>query len=136
MKDFVYIDEVPIDEPCAQVGSANYYHLAMIEIAVHKAQLIRQFGNPPDGSFFKTAPNQHDAGTYYTLNFVFDDEIDSHVGYAYLLENGHTRWDTESIVDIIERDPRYFELVEESNKIESPRLNAFVQQVMKIMNQP
>ncbi len=134
MKDFVYIDEVPIDEPCAQVGSADYYHLAMIEIAVHKAQLIRQFGNPPDGSYFKTTPNAHDAGTYYILNYIFDDEIESHMNYAINMENGLTKWDPESLLAIIEKDPHYFDMVECSNKIESPKLNDFVQQVMKIMN--
>ncbi len=134
MKDYVFIDETPIDEPCAQVGSANYFHLAMIEIAVHKAQLLRQFGNPPDGCYFATCPNSHDAGTYYTLNFYFDDEIDTHIAYAYQLENGWTKWDTDAIVEIISKDPAYFDLVEESNKIKSPRLNAFIEQCMKIMN--
>ena len=134
MKDFVYIDEVPVEEPCAQVGTEHYYHLAMIEIAAHRHQLIRQHGHPPDGSFFRIHPNTHDAGTYYTLNFVFDDEIESHIAYAYLMENCAMKWDAEALIEIIEADPHYFELVEESNIIKSPRLNAFVQQVMKIIN--
>jgi hypothetical protein len=44
------------------------------------------------------------------------------------------KWDAEALIEIIEADPHYFELVEESNITKSPRLNAFVQQVMKIMN--
>ena len=134
MRDFVYIDEVPVDEPCAQVGSSNYYPLAMIEIRAHKNQLMRQHGPPPDSSFFKTHPNAHDSGTYYTLIYVYDDEIDSHVKYACLMEDCAMKWDTVAIVEIIEANPRYFEMVEESNKITSPRLNAFMKQVMEIIN--
>ena len=134
MKDYVYIDEVPVEEPCAQVCSINYYYLAMIEISTHKNQLIRQWGMPPAGSFFRTHPNPHDAGTFYTLNYIFDDENESHIAYAYLMENCATKWDSIALAEIIEADPHYFELVEASNVIKSPRLNAFIQQVMKIIN--
>ena len=134
MKDSYYIDEVPVNEPCAQVGSANYYHLAMIELQVHSRQLIRQFGEPPTGSFFKTQANPHDLGTYYMLLYVFDDENQDHLIYALALEDGPVNWDTKAIAEIIDKDPHYFDLVAESNKIKSPRLSAFVEQINKIMH--
>ena len=134
MKDYVYIDEVPSEEQSAQVSSTNYYYLAMIEISTHKHQLIRQWGMPPAGSFFRTHPNPHDAGTFYTLNYIFDDENESHVAYAYLMENCATNWDSEALIELIGIDPHYFELVKESNVFKSPRLNTFLQEVMKIIN--
>jgi len=133
MKDYMMIDEVPADELCAQVGRPNYYQLAMIEIKVHQNQLLRQHGPPPEGSYFKIAENSHDAGIYFTLNFYFEDENHEHIRYAMEIEESSPVWDTESIVELLRLNPRYFELVKESNSVKSPKLNAVLDLARSIL---
>lgn len=61
----------PCEESCAQVGAPDYHTRARKECKAFIGQLIRMFGEPPDGCMFKINNNPHDFGDYLSVALVW-----------------------------------------------------------------
>jgi hypothetical protein len=73
-KEFINIGPVPNEEPCTQAGQNSSD--SIFECAVYIRQLIRTYGDPPQGCEFFIMRNHHDFGTYYDVNLFFKVPID------------------------------------------------------------
>jgi hypothetical protein len=88
MKDYLELCSVPIDEPCAMVGSADYSRRARLECRAFINQLERTFPEAiAAGVTFRTASNPHDFGTYYEVQVVYDDDDEAQTEWAYTIED-------------------------------------------------
>lgn len=98
IKAYVYLGSSPINEPCAQVGTPDYYHNARIEISAYKEQLIRIHGKPPEGAKYRMSTEQHDLGTYHELVIDITDESSTPAcDYALKVEGNLPEvWDNEA----------------------------------------
>jgi len=97
MRDSMSFDTVPFEEDGQQLGP-NYDPIkARKEAEVTIAQIVRQHGKPPAGGFFKIRSNPHDFGDYLSITFIYDDECEDAVKYAYDVEgNWPALYDAES----------------------------------------
>lgn len=98
MRDYLQLCSVPIDEPCAMVGSPDYAKRARLECHALTDQLKRTFPHAVTaGCTFKTRANGHDFGTYYEVAVYFDDEDEEQTNAAYDIENDlTTNWDEDA----------------------------------------
>ena len=92
--EYLNIGPTPADEECQQLGENFDSRKAAIEMKVFKNQLLRQFGNPPDGATIKVKSFPHDYGSYSEVCVVFDTESRAAVEYAYKVESeSPANWD-------------------------------------------
>jgi hypothetical protein len=88
MRDYLDLDTVPCDEPCASVGQPDYSTRARLEARAYVAQLQRAF---PDavaaGLYFRIKSNPHDFGSYLSVQVVFDDDDEAQTEWAYMIED-------------------------------------------------
>lgn len=97
MRDSLEFETAPSDEPCAQVGSEGYSVFARLEAKALYQQILRMFGNPPEGLAIRLASAPHDFGSYYELKFSFDDENEAAVNYAFKVEESFPdKWDSQA----------------------------------------
>jgi hypothetical protein len=97
MRDYVSIGSSPVDEECAQVGSADYYERSRKECGAFKRQLVRIFGEPPEGAMLVTKTFPHDFGEYREVCVNYDDESEEALKYAFELEGSTPeKWDEEA----------------------------------------
>jgi hypothetical protein len=84
------LDTTPCDEECAQLGhTPQYGAIARGEAHVYAAALQAFYGPAPAGTRFAAKSNQHDFGTYYSLEFIVDTVHTSEIRhYADQLEQG------------------------------------------------
>ena len=93
MKDYLSLGPVPIEENCVQVGTSAHDKFGSKEASVFKQQLIKEF---PNGDF-KAKTFYHDFGSYKEVCIYFDDENESEMDYAYMVEeNLPLNWTEES----------------------------------------
>lgn len=101
-KDYMEFDTTPVNEKCVGV---NDPHNSRLEYEAIKSQIIRQFGEPPEGVSFRFKPCQHDFGTYYQLIIYYledmspESEEEIHPSYDYVLKvegNFPQEWDEEA----------------------------------------
>ena len=102
MRDFLDLSPVPTDEPCAQVGPDNYMPRMRAECKAFVAQLERTF---PDalaaGVYFRIRSNPYDAGTYLSVEAVFDDEDEDQAEWVYTIEGELPEaWDQEARAEL------------------------------------
>ena len=96
-RDFLTIGSSPAGEDCAQVGSENYGEQSRKECEAFKNQLIRQFGNPPEGARLAVKSFPHDFGSYKEVVVFYDDASEPAMEYAYKLEGESPEfWDEEA----------------------------------------
>lgn len=96
MMDELYIGCTPADEECAQVGSSDYTERARKECRAYINQLIREFGEPPEGCRLAIKSNSHDFGTYYSVVCKYNDS-EAAATYAFKCEGeGSGTWDDEA----------------------------------------
>lgn len=101
MKDELYLGPVPVEEDCSQVGSIGYLQRSRVECRAYINQLIREFGEPPEGSSLKIKACPHDFGTYHEVVVTFDDDIRESVEWAFNVEDKlPMTWDTEAKVEL------------------------------------
>lgn len=67
MADYLTLGTTPPNEPCAQVGEADYGYKARTEGNRWIKQLKAKFGEPPEGARFGIKGFPHDFGTYYEV---------------------------------------------------------------------
>lgn len=100
-REQIQLGVVPIDEPCAQVGTPDYASRARLECAVFKDQILRTYPLPiaaAGRAGLRFTANPHDFGTYYELAVEFDPECPAAVDWAFLIDAGMPeRWDAESL---------------------------------------
>lgn len=104
MIDHLEIGSVPVDEPCAQLGSEKYdaSHWSRIECAVYAEQLRRVYGPEPAGATLYTKSNRHDFGTYLEVAVRYDEDDEAATDYAYKCEAGLDTWDDISKAKLAE----------------------------------
>lgn len=101
MRDYLTLGPTPCEEPCAQVGTADYITKTRAEGSAYIAQLLRQFGEPPGMSFFKLKGFPHEFGTYHEVLITFDDENAEAQQFAYHVENNLPAcWDEEALKEL------------------------------------
>ena len=99
MRDYITIGSTPYEEDCAQVGSANYPERSRVECRAFKEQLLRIFGEPPEGADIGVKSFDHDFGTYREVVCYYDEDEEESVRYAFKLEEEiPTQWDNEARV--------------------------------------
>jgi hypothetical protein len=98
MKDYLDLDTVPCDEPCASVGQPDYSKRARLEARAYVAQLERAFPLAVDaGVYFRVKSNPHDFGSYLSVQVVFDDEDEAQTEWAYTIESElPNTWDDDA----------------------------------------
>jgi len=98
MRDFLDLDTVPCDEPCAAVGQPDYSKRARLEARAFVAQLERAFPLAVDaGVYFRVKSNPHDFGSYLSVQVVFDDEDEAQTEWAYTIEDDlPVAWDEDA----------------------------------------
>ena len=88
MRDYLDLAPVPIDEPCAMVGSYDYHARARAECFAFCGQLKRAFPEAlAAGVTFRIKSNHHELGSYLEVQACFDDENEEQTEWAYLIEN-------------------------------------------------
>jgi len=119
------IGSTPNDESCAQVGTEDYYDLAIMEIKAYMHQLQRMFPIPENlqgvVSFVKKS-NPHDFGTYYELAIKFPEDNEEAVDYAYNIENNSpANWDEPAKEEL--RSMGYFDRLNAAKSVNQPKDN-------------
>ncbi len=95
--DYLNIGPSPASEDCAQLGKPDFYEQAKKECQAFKAQLIRAFGEPPQGARIASKAFQHDFGTYYEVVCYYQEDLEEAVDYAFKLENEMPEvWDEQA----------------------------------------
>lgn len=95
-RDYLTLGSTPTAEPCAQVGQPDYMERTLQEGKRFIRQLIKQFGEPPEGASLRLKGFPHDFGTYHEVVVWYDDDYPKAVDYAFLLEAETPEyWDPE-----------------------------------------
>jgi len=106
MRDWIDIGPTPPAEPCAQLGSPDYYDRARKECRVYIALLRRSLGEEPPGARLRIRSNPHDFGDYLSVECLFDDAIQTSVHYAFRCEaEGPENWDEQAQKELAESLP-------------------------------
>lgn len=115
--DTLEIGSCPYSEDCAQVGSDDYQEKSKKELHAYANQLIRMFGQPPEGARLFIKANPHDFGTYHELACKYNEDNEEATQYAYKLEGeGPEFWDAEAkkelgIIDEAEEPATKYETI-------------------------
>lgn len=103
MKQTIEIGSTPCEEPCAQVGDADYESKAWVECQAYIKQLQRLYLSShafplcDEGVRLRIKANSHDFGTYHEVVAVFDDEDPDAIDAAIWLENNlPEHWDEQA----------------------------------------
>ena len=96
MLDHLYIGAVPVEEDCAQVGTADYATRAKAECKRFMAQIQRHYPEPENG-WLRVKSNAHDFGTYYEVIACYYTNDEESTRWAFDVENDSknvlTVWD-------------------------------------------
>jgi hypothetical protein len=115
MKDYLELCSVPINEPCAGVGSDDYTRRARLECRAFINQLERAFPEAMDaGLYFRTKANGHDFGTYYEVQVIYDDDDEIQTEWAFVIEGTLPEyWDDDARLELLaagyETVPAYYD---------------------------
>ena len=115
MRDYLELCSVPVNEPCAGVGSDDYERRARLECRVFKHQLERTFPEAIEtGLYFRIKANGHDFGTYYEVQAIFDDEDESQTEWVFVIEGTlPEHWDDDARLELLaagyETVPAYYD---------------------------
>jgi hypothetical protein len=94
MQNYVSLAPTPIEEDCAQVGTADHAARARAECRRFIALLRKNFGQEPEGARLAVKSFPHDFGDYLEVICYFDDTLPASVEYAYHCEdNLPATWD-------------------------------------------
>lgn len=94
---------VPHDEPCSQMGDANFASYSRMEARALMNQILRTFGQPPARTGLKMISCPHDFGTYYDVAVIYDDELEESQEWMLKVEGGlPCNWDEEAIKELKE----------------------------------
>ncbi len=95
--EWLDLGPVPAEESCEQLGRNYNPDRARLECQTYKAQLIRQFGEPPEGYRIRIKSNPHDFGNYLSVEVGFEEDNEAAAEYAFKVEaETPSNWDEES----------------------------------------
>ena len=99
----------PSEENVAQLGGEDFTRKNIAECKAFKAQIVRAYGEPPDGASLRTLGNPHDLGMYREVAVRVEDcesvkQAEAALDYAYKIEgdpDGHlVRWDAQARAEL------------------------------------
>ena len=94
METFLSLAPTPVEEECAQVGTAEYHTKARAECLRFITLLRTKFGLEPEGARLAVKSFPHDFGDYLEVVCYFDETLPKSVEYAYRCEaNLPANWD-------------------------------------------
>lgn len=98
MTDYMDFDCVPCEEKCESVGMPGYDPMkARAECRAYLRQILRIFGEPPDGCQLVVKSNPHEFGDYLTVVAKFGSSDKRALRWALRVErNLRSRWDGEA----------------------------------------
>src|SRR4051794_18355483 len=106
MRDWIDIGASLPAEPCAQLGSEDYYERARKECKAYIALLRRTLGNEPPGARLSIKSHSHDFGNYLSVVCFFEETDQVATDYAFRCEaNGPESWDEQSKAELAEQVP-------------------------------
>jgi len=95
-RDYIEREVTPSEEPCTNAGEdlSQMY----LEGNTLQAQLIRQFGPPPEDFNFCLTTCPHDGGTYMSLRLEYDEDEESEsMEYALKIDGDWPKyWDDQA----------------------------------------
>jgi hypothetical protein len=101
MRDTYEFETTPTNENCQQLGKNYDQALAKLEAKTLVKQLERQFPEQPEGVYYRIRSNPHDFGSYYSVQFVYDDEDQNHCSFLNKLEENFPElWDEKAKIDL------------------------------------
>ena len=108
LNDCISLGPVPAEEPCAQVGSAEYRALSMRECDVFRRMLERLFPKPEGVSAsIAVLTFPHDFGPYREVCVKFDRTCGQSTDYAYDVDsNAPASWDALAKYELAWRERR------------------------------
>ena len=93
LTDTVYLGSTPAAEPCAQAGvTAGWLALQQLEAQVYRAALIARYGPVPPVAALIVVTQQHDFGSYASLQLRFDRCDGEAADYARYIDYGLSNW--------------------------------------------
>jgi hypothetical protein len=102
MRHWIDIGSSPPGEPCAQVGTDDYFVRARRECKAYIALLRRALGPEPPGAALAVHANPHDFGTYLSVVCFYEPDQDIAIDYAFRCESeGPEFWDEEARSELI-----------------------------------
>ena len=90
--DIMEVGPCPSEEEAAQVGNADFSRRNMVECRAYKEQILRAYGEPPEGASLRIVANHHEFGTYrevavrVDVAFLSPEEAQAAWDYAYRIE--------------------------------------------------
>lgn len=86
MKESMYVGDGPWDEPCPDMTEPDY----AVKGRAHCARFIKQirshYGPEPGSGHLYVKANPHDFGTYYSVEYGYNDLDDEAVIYGFDVE--------------------------------------------------
>ncbi len=105
--DHLYLGEVPAEEPCAQVGQPDYMAKSRVECRAYINQLRRINGKEPEGARLYIKSNQHDFGSYLSVECEFIMGDTKSTEYAFECErNTPAKWDAQARLELRLDEPK------------------------------
>jgi hypothetical protein len=98
MLDSLYIGSTaPYDEKCVLIGQPGFEVRANLEGQLFIDQIHAYYGKPVGAGEFCVKPNNHDMGTYYSLEYRYLQGDQKALDYGIMVENDEqrvlARWD-------------------------------------------
>jgi len=98
MPDSLYIGSTaPYDEKCIIVGQPGFDFRARLEGQLFIDQIHAYYGKPKGSGELVVIPNNHDMGTYYSLEYRYGQSDHKALDYGIMVENDEkralARWD-------------------------------------------
>ena len=98
MKLDIYIGSTaPYDEKCVLIGQPGFDVRARLQGQLFIDQIYAYYGKPVGSGELLVKPNNHDTGTYYSLEYQFDQGDQKALDYGIMVENDEkramARWD-------------------------------------------
>ena len=92
-----YVGEGPVEheEDMPLMTDDNYEHKIRLWLDRWIETIREMYGDEPEGSELKIKANHHDFGTYYSVEYYYDDACAEHEDYCHNVVNDPREWLTE-----------------------------------------
>lgn len=106
--EYLCIGPTPYEESCQQVGTPSFdKKKEMLELEAYKQQLLRVYGDPPEGAAINIKSFPHDFGSYREVICRYNPDDEKAVEYAFAMESGCANWDAEAVAYL--KDGGYYD---------------------------